>query len=47
VAEPGAFFRCPECKQLLGELVEDVFSCECGLRWGIENGIYNFKQPLE
>jgi ubiquinone/menaquinone biosynthesis C-methylase UbiE len=47
MAETGAFFRCPECKQPLGGPVEDVFSCECGLRWGIEDGIYNFKQPLE
>lgn len=46
-AEAGAFFRCPECKAPLDEPVEDVFSCECGLRWGIENGIYNFKTPLK
>jgi ubiquinone/menaquinone biosynthesis C-methylase UbiE len=45
-AEAGTFFRCPECKGALGEPVEDVFNCECGLRWGIEDGIYNFKQPL-
>jgi len=45
-ASAGAFFRCPECKEALGEPVENVFSCGCGLRWGIEDGIYNFKQPF-
>ncbi|MEN8242584.1 MAG: class I SAM-dependent methyltransferase [Chloroflexota bacterium] len=45
-ASPGAFFRCPECKAALGEPVENVFNCGCGLRWGVKEGIYNFKQPL-
>jgi SAM-dependent methyltransferase len=45
-AEEGSFFRCPECKQPLTAPEGDVFSCECGLRWGIEDGIYNFKDPL-
>jgi len=45
-AEAGAFFRCPECKETLGDPVENVFRCGCGLRWGNEDGIYNFKQPL-
>ena len=46
IAEPGSFFRCPECKQPLADPVDEVFSCGCGLRWGIEEGIYNFKTPL-
>ena len=45
-AETGSFFRCPACKEPLGEPAENVFSCGCGLRWGIEDGIYNFKTPL-
>ena len=46
VAAAGSFFRCPECKQPLGEPVENVLTCTCGLQWGIQDGIYNFKQPL-
>ncbi len=46
VAAAGSFFRCPECKQPLGKPVEDVLTCTCGLQWGIQDGIYNFKQPL-
>jgi hypothetical protein len=45
-AAPGTFFRCPECRQPLGDPVDEVFHCACGLRWGIEDGIYNFKQPI-
>ena len=46
VAEGDAFFRCPECRQPLAAAQNEVFSCSCGLRWGIQDGIYNFKDPL-
>ncbi len=46
IAAEGAFFRCPTCRQPLSEPVEDVFFCACGLRWGIQDGIYNFKESL-
>jgi SAM-dependent methyltransferase len=46
-AQEGAFFRCPECKQPLDEPENDAFTCGCGLRWGIQDGIYNFKTPLD
>jgi ubiquinone/menaquinone biosynthesis C-methylase UbiE len=46
-ADEAAFFICPECRQPLPAPQDDVFSCDCGLRWGKQNGIYNFKQPLE
>ena len=47
IAESGEFFRCPECKQPLGAPEDHVFTCSCGLRWGKENGIHNFKTALK
>ncbi|MBN2046013.1 MAG: class I SAM-dependent methyltransferase [Anaerolineales bacterium] len=47
-ASPDAgMFSCPECKSPLGEPQENLLTCTCGLRWGIEDGIYNFKQPVK
>jgi ubiquinone/menaquinone biosynthesis C-methylase UbiE len=46
-APEGALFRCPECKQPLAEPENEIFNCGCGLRWGIQDGIYNFKTPLD
>jgi len=47
MGDPGdGLFCCPECKASLGEPVEDVLTCTCGFRWGIEDGIYNFKKPI-
>ncbi|HKJ26385.1 MAG TPA: class I SAM-dependent methyltransferase [Anaerolineales bacterium] len=45
-ADESEFFICPECRQPLAAPQEDGFTCSCGLRWGKQNGIYNFKQPL-
>lgn len=46
-ADPSAgMFSCPECKRPLGDPKDNVLICECGLRWGIQDGIYNFKTPL-
>lgn len=46
-ADPAAgMFICPECKRPLGEPEGNVLNCKCGLRWGIQDGIYNFKSPL-
>ncbi len=46
-AIPSAgMFVCPECKSPLGTPAGNVLICECGLRWGIQDGIYNFKEPL-
>ena len=46
-AKKGTFFKCPDCDSALPEEHEDYLDClDCGSRWGIENGIYNFKQPL-
>jgi SAM-dependent methyltransferase len=42
----ASFFICPECRQPLPELQENIFTCTCGLVWGQQDGIYNFKQPI-
>jgi ubiquinone/menaquinone biosynthesis C-methylase UbiE len=40
-------FRCPACGGLQLEASAEAVACrECGRRWGIEDGIYNFKAPL-
>lgn len=47
IAKPGEFFKCPECATGLPEGGGAHLDCKgCGRRWGVENGIYNFKQPL-
>ncbi|MBT3240885.1 MAG: class I SAM-dependent methyltransferase [Chloroflexi bacterium] len=47
VAPEGTFFRCPECKTPLAEEKNNKLKCECGLTWGIEDEIYNFKDPIK
>jgi ubiquinone/menaquinone biosynthesis C-methylase UbiE len=47
-AESDTFFRCPACKHTLPEMGDDYLECNnCGSRWGIQDGIYNFKQSLK
>lgn len=48
-APPGAFFRCTVCGSTLLTLVdeEDMLSCtDCGARFAVRDGIYDFKAPL-
>jgi ubiquinone/menaquinone biosynthesis C-methylase UbiE len=48
-APRGAFFACPECLTPLSEEENGRLSCSnpyCQLQWQIEDGIYNFKEPL-
>jgi SAM-dependent methyltransferase len=46
-AQPGQFFRCPECTSDELNNNGDHFLCAgCGRRWGIRDGIYDFKAPL-
>ena len=48
VAKPGSFFKCPECQTPLSESEKSFIECpNCGRRWGIKNGIYNFKDALK
>jgi SAM-dependent methyltransferase len=54
VAAAGSFFKCPQCGTPLrgngpetGGVQEGEIKCpSCKARWGIHNGIYNFKKPL-
>ena len=48
-AATDAFFACPTCHTLLGEAVEDLLVCAnpaCGRRWRVEDGLYDFKEPV-
>lgn len=48
IAKQETFFKCPNCNAPLPEEHENYLDCsECGMRWGIENGIYNFKEPIK
>jgi ubiquinone/menaquinone biosynthesis C-methylase UbiE/DNA-directed RNA polymerase subunit RPC12/RpoP len=43
---PSAIFVCPHCKSELTK-ESDHFRCTgCGKKWGVKNGIYDFKEAL-
>ncbi|MGF1504988.1 MAG: class I SAM-dependent methyltransferase [Anaerolineae bacterium] len=43
-----AFWKCPTCGSLaLSETVNSVDCEECGTRWAIVNGVYDFKEPIK
>lgn len=47
-AEADAFFACPQCGSSLGEAISGILECsdeECGRRWRVKDGIYDFKEP--
>jgi ubiquinone/menaquinone biosynthesis C-methylase UbiE len=49
VAAQGAFFACPECQTPLGDGEQGVMTCpdeSCGRRWLVQDGLYDFKEPL-
>jgi ubiquinone/menaquinone biosynthesis C-methylase UbiE len=47
-SQTGMFFKCPACETALPIEEGGQFACPtCGRRWGIKNGIYNFKEPLD
>nr|MBN1229369.1 class I SAM-dependent methyltransferase [Anaerolineae bacterium] len=48
-APEGAFWRCPTCGgfSLAEEEPGCLYCTDCTARWGIHNGIYNFKEPLK
>jgi len=47
-APPGAFFRCPVCGSTMLENEGDALHCvDCGARFAVRDGIYDFKAPLE
>lgn len=44
---PTAFWRCPECYHSPLSRRGETLECSgCGARWGLEGGIYDFKEPL-
>lgn len=46
---PGAFFACPTCHLTLGEPQGGLLVCAnpaCGRRWRVEDGLYDFKEPV-
>lgn len=49
-APPGgeieSIFRCPVCKGALQRRADEMLCDACGKRWGIKDGIYDFKEPL-
>jgi SAM-dependent methyltransferase len=43
-----AFFACPTCQTVLGEVVDGRMACSntaCGHRWPVVDGLYDFKEP--
>lgn len=44
---PTAFWRCPSCESIDLEEVEDSLQClGCGRLWSLQDGIYDFKEPI-
>ncbi len=46
-ALPGELFRCPECGHYPLKPEASKLACsDCGLQWGILDGIYDFREPM-
>jgi ubiquinone/menaquinone biosynthesis C-methylase UbiE len=48
-APPGAFFACPTCQTPLGKVENGRLPCPnpaCQHVWRVENGLYDFKEPV-
>lgn len=48
-APKDAFFACPTCGTVIGDLVADLQQCQntqCARQWRYENGLYDFKEPV-
>ena len=47
-ADPAALFRCPSCEQSRWEeTASEMYCLSCGTRWRIDDGIYDFKTPIQ
>jgi len=47
VAPPGKFFRCPECgHDDLNDDGDHLACLQCGRRWAVREGVYDFKAPV-
>ena len=47
--QSDAFFACPACGTVLGEIIDGQLSCSnetCHRRWRHQDGLYDFKEPL-
>jgi SAM-dependent methyltransferase len=47
-ASDDAFFSCPACGAILGEIIEGQLSCPnetCHQKWRYQDGLYDFKEP--
>jgi len=47
IAPEGAFFQCPQCGMPLEDVPETLTCSNCGAKYAIRNGIYDFREPLE
>jgi hypothetical protein len=46
-AVSNTFFACPTCKTPLGDVVDERLVCStCQAQWRVENGLYDFKEPI-
>jgi SAM-dependent methyltransferase len=43
----GSFFACPVCRTVLAPAGDQLLHCTgCGREWGVDAGLYDFKEPL-
>ena len=47
IAKDGAFFQCPQCGTPLDNTPDMLTCSECGAKYAVRNGIYNFREPIE
>ncbi len=48
VAAGGAFFQCPQCQHALLDEGAEMLTCpNCGTKYAIRNGIYDFREPVK
>ncbi len=47
IASEGAFFQCPQCGTPLADTPEMLTCSECGAKYAIRNGIYDFREAVE
>jgi hypothetical protein len=46
-AEEGRLFACPRCRTPLGDPTGNLLICHgCQRRWPVDDGIFDFKEPL-
>ncbi len=46
LAPEGAFFQCPQCSAPLEDTPHTLTCANCGTKYVIRNGIYDFREPL-